>query len=168
MIKFPFCFKKKKIRIKRLPNIVEKLLYTCVCMLVTQLCLTLWDPVDCSPPGSSVHWILQARILEWVAMPSSRGSSQPRDQTWVSCIAGRCIPIVCLCVSRSVVSDSLQPHRLQPARLLCPWDYPGKNIEWVAIPFSRGSSEPRDRTLVSCIAGRFFTVWATGKSFTII
>ena len=42
-----------------------------------------------SPPGSSVHGILQARILEWVAIPFSRGSSQPRDQTWVSCIAGR-------------------------------------------------------------------------------
>ena len=45
--------------------------------------------MDCSPPGSSVHGILQARILEWVAMPFSRGSSQPRDGTWISCIAGR-------------------------------------------------------------------------------
>ena len=43
---------------------------------------------DCSPPGSWSMGILQARILEWVAMPSSRGSSQPRDQTQVSCIAG--------------------------------------------------------------------------------
>ena len=43
--------------------------------LVTQVCLTLCDPMDYSPPGSSVHGILQARILEWVAMPSSRGSS---------------------------------------------------------------------------------------------
>ena len=43
-----------------------------------QSCLTLHDPLDCSPPGSSVHGILQARILEWVAMPSSRGSSWPR------------------------------------------------------------------------------------------
>ena len=46
-----------------------------------QSCLTLWDPVDCSPQGSSVHGILQARILEWVAMLSSRGSSQPRSPT---------------------------------------------------------------------------------------
>ena len=44
---------------------------------VTQSCLTLWDPMDCSPPGSSVYGILQARILEWVAMPSFRGSCQP-------------------------------------------------------------------------------------------
>jgi len=48
---------------------------------------TLYDPTDCSPPGSSVHGILQERILEWVAIPFSRGSSQPRDGTQVSCAA---------------------------------------------------------------------------------
>ena len=53
-------------------------LRTCLVCLVAQLCLTLCNPLDCSPPGSSVQ-ILQARILEWVAMPSSNGSSQPRD-----------------------------------------------------------------------------------------
>ena len=53
-----------------------------------QLYLTLCDPVDCSPPVSSVHGILQARILKWVAIPFSRGSSQPRDQTQVSRTAG--------------------------------------------------------------------------------
>ena len=56
---------------------------------VAQSRLTLCDPVDCSPPGSSIHWILQARVLEWVAISFSRGSSQPRDQTQVSCIAGK-------------------------------------------------------------------------------
>ena len=55
-------------------------------MLVTQSCLTS-DPKDCSPPGSSVHGIFQARILEWVAFPFSRGSSRLRDGTQVSCIA---------------------------------------------------------------------------------
>ena len=45
--------------------------------------------MDCSPPGYSIHRILQARILEWVVIPSSSGSSWPRDWTWVSCIAGR-------------------------------------------------------------------------------
>ena len=55
--------------------------------LVTQLCPTLCDPMDCSPPGSSVHGILQARILEWVAISFSRGSSPPRDQTQVSCVS---------------------------------------------------------------------------------
>jgi len=57
-------------------------------MLVTQLCLTLCDLLDCSPPGSSVHEILQARILEWIAFPFSRGASQSRDRTQVSHIAG--------------------------------------------------------------------------------
>ena len=57
--------------------------------LFTQLCLTLCDPMDHSPQGSSVHGILQARTLEQVAMPSSRGSSQPRDRTQVSHLAGR-------------------------------------------------------------------------------
>ena len=57
-------------------------------ILVTQSSPTLCDPMDCSPPGSSVSGILQARILEWVAMPFSRGS-QHRDQSWVSWIGGR-------------------------------------------------------------------------------
>ena len=58
-------------------------------MLVTQSCLALCNPRDCSLPGSSVHGILQARILEWVVVPLSRGSSQPRDRTQVFRIAGR-------------------------------------------------------------------------------
>ena len=57
-------------------------------VLVAQSCLTLCNPMDCSLPGSSVHGIFQARILEWVAIPFSRGSSHLRDQTRVSCIAG--------------------------------------------------------------------------------
>ena len=65
----------------------------CTCMRATllQSCPTLCRPMDCRPPCSSVHGILQARILEWVAMPSSRGSSQPRDRTHASCVscAGR-------------------------------------------------------------------------------
>ena len=56
---------------------------------VAQSCPTLCDPVDCSLPGSSVHGILQTRILEWVAISFSRGSSRPRDQTRVSRIGGR-------------------------------------------------------------------------------
>ena len=57
-------------------------------VLVTQSCLTLWDPTDCSPPDSSVHRLLQARTLEWVAIPFSRESFRPRDRTQVSCMAG--------------------------------------------------------------------------------
>ena len=59
-----------------------------VLCLVAQLCLTICDLMDCSPPGSSIHRILQVRILEWVVIPSSRGSSQPRGQTQVSHTAG--------------------------------------------------------------------------------
>ena len=56
---------------------------------VAQLCPTLCDPVDCSSAGSSIHGILQARILEWVAISFSRGSSPPRDWTQVSRIVGK-------------------------------------------------------------------------------
>ena len=59
--------------------------------LGAHLCLTLCNPMDCSPPGSSVYGDFQARTLKWVAIFFSKGSLQPRDQThvsWVSCIAG--------------------------------------------------------------------------------
>ena len=62
------------------------LLYFCCCCSVTKLCLTLWDPMDCNPPGFPGHGISQTRTLEWVAISSSRGSSWPRDQTPASCI----------------------------------------------------------------------------------
>ena len=57
--------------------------------VLTWWCLTLCDPMDCSPPGSSVHGILQARVLEWIAISFSRGSSWPRDWIRVSCIGRR-------------------------------------------------------------------------------
>ena len=56
------------------------------CCLVAKLCPSVCDPMDCRPPGSSVHGISQARILEWVTMSFSRGSSWPRDGTHVFCI----------------------------------------------------------------------------------
>ena len=76
---------------------------------VTQLCLTLWDPIDGSPPGSAVPGMLQARTLEWVPFPSPVHESE--KWKW----------------SRSVVSDSPWPHGPQPTRLLRPWDSPGKS-----------------------------------------
>ena len=57
----------------------------CAMWQVAQSCPTLCDPVDCNPPGSSVHRIFQASILEWVAISLSKGSSRPRDRTWVPC-----------------------------------------------------------------------------------
>ena len=71
---------------KSIAHKVKKKKKTCVKSL--QLCLTLCNPVDYHLPGSSVHGILQTRILEWVAISSSRGSSQPRERTGVSWIAG--------------------------------------------------------------------------------
>ena len=96
---------------------------------VSRSCLTLCD-ID-----YTVHGILQARILEWVAFPFSRESSQPRDWTQVSHTAGRFF--------------TSWATRESPRRL-----------EWVAYPFSSGFSRPRNQTGVSCIAGRFFTNWA--------
>ena len=64
-------------------------MYVYLCVLITQSCPTLYDPMNCSLPGSSVHGILQARIQEWVVISFPRGSSRPRDQTWISNIAGR-------------------------------------------------------------------------------
>ena len=60
-----------------------------LCVLATQSCPTLCDPMNCSLPGSSVHGILQAKILKWVTISFSRVSSRPWDQTWVSGTAGR-------------------------------------------------------------------------------
>ena len=59
---------------------------------VIQSCLTLCNPTDCSPPGSSAHRFLQARILELVAIPFSRASSQPKDQTWVFSLQADSLP----------------------------------------------------------------------------
>ena len=73
--------------------------------LVTQLYPTICNSMDYSPPGSSVHGILQTRILEWVAMPSSRKSSQPRDWTQVSHIAGRFVTIL-------ATREAQSPHKL--------------------------------------------------------
>ena len=93
-----------------------------MCVLVAQLCPTLCDPMDCSPPGSFIHGILQARILEWVAMPSSRGDlpdpeikpGSPGMQAWSEV------------KSLSRVRLFATPWTVA-YRLLCPWDFPGKN-----------------------------------------
>ena len=120
--------------------------------------------MDCSLPGSSVLGILQVRILEWVAISFSRESSWPRNQTKFSCIAGRFFTIWATREALAKVNFEFFPrqafltgssvHGILQARIL----------EWVAISFSRWSSRPRDRTQISRIAGRFFTIWATRKA----
>ena len=81
--------------------------------LVTQSCLTLCHPMDCSPPGSSVHGVLQARILEWVAIPFSGGSSRPRDRSRVSCIVGRFFTIWAIREASSYYRKSIHDLRLK-------------------------------------------------------
>ena len=106
-------------------------------VLVSQLCLTLVIPWTAACSGSSVQGISQARILEWVAIPFSRESSQSRDQTWVSCISGRfftiwttrkaCqktwelkLPLITSLLSEAIRSNSYLPQVLVPnAKSLC-------------------------------------------------
>ena len=139
-----------------------------------QLCPTLCDTKDCSPPASSVCGIFKARIWEWVGSCSLLQGILKTSNSHLWCLlhlAGRfftnvppskvwrdlkvtqwcltlCNPMDCSLPGSSV-------HRILQARIL----------EWVVVPFSRRSSQPRDRTQVSCIAGRFFTSWATREAF---
>ena len=90
----------------------------CVCVCVcAQSCPTPLDPTDCSPPGSSVHGILLARILKWVAISYSRGSSQPKDQTWVSGISwvGKWVLYHCTTWAALVSQDMVSKLWFQPA-----------------------------------------------------
>ena len=110
----------------------------CVCVCVTQSCLTLYDPMDCSLPGSSVHGILQARILEWVVIPFSRRSSQPRDWTCSSHIAGRFFTIWATREApREVGNRSLQNiplvifRRLESSPFF--WEAPGSIHLWITV-----------------------------------
>ena len=90
--------------------------------VVAQLCPTLWDPMDCTLPGSSVHRIFQARILEWVAISFSRGSFGPRDRTQVSRIASRFFTIWATRESlKTLVMCQLMPCQLI---LSCPTEMP--------------------------------------------
>ena len=86
-------------------SVLSLFLCVCVCVLIVQSCPTPYNPRDCSPSGSSVYGILQERILEWVAIPFSQGSSRPRDWTQISCIAGR---------SLYHLSHQGRPRALQP------------------------------------------------------
>ena len=123
-------------------------IYVCaVLCLVTQSCLTLCDPIDCSPArllcpcgfSRQEYWSgLPRPPTGDFAMPSSRGSSPPGIK-----------PKFPVSWADSLLSE--------------PQGKP-KILEWVAYPFSRGSSQPRNRIGVSCIAGGFFTSWATGET----
>ena len=122
-----------------------------------------FDPMDHSLPGSSVHGILQARILEWVTIPFSRGSPRPRDQIQVSFIiegffticeseVTQSCPTLCNRMDCSLPGSSV--HGVSQAGIL----------KWASIFFSSRSSQPRDWTRVSCIVSRRFIVWATREA----
>ena len=137
-----------------------------------------------SPPGSSVHGIFQVRILDWVDISCSTGSSRPRDQIHISCIF--CVDrlilyhwatwealCVCVCVCVCMCVLVAQPCPTIFNSMDC--SLPGSSVhgilqvrilEWVTIPFSSGSSWPRDQTQVSCITGTFFTIWAIREALT--
>ena len=121
------------------------------------------DPMDHSLPGSSVHGILQARILEWVTIPFSRGSPRPRDRIQVSFIiegffticeseVAQSCPTLCNHMDCSLPGSSV--HGVSQARIL----------EWAAIFFSSRSSQPRNWTRFSRIVSRCFTVRATREA----
>ena len=145
---------------------------------------SLWPPWTIPGILHGSRGILQARILEWVAFPFSRGSSQPRDLTQVSHIAGRFFtswvtgkPKNTGVGSRSLLqrifpiqgsNPGLLHFLLHCRQILYPLSHKGspRILEWVAYPYFSGSSQPRNRTRVSCIAGKFFTNWAIRVTFT--
>ena len=148
--------------------------------LAAQSCLTLSYCIDCNPPGSSVHGILQARILEWVAMPSSKGSIFPTQGSNLGLLHCTQIlyhlsqqgsPLVfphITCLFRVVLVSEVKvtqscptlcdPVNCSPPGCSVQGILQARILEWVAMPSSRGSSQPRDRSWVSGIAGRRFTL----------
>ena len=128
---------------------------------VAQSCPTLCDPMDCSLQGSSIHGIFKARVPEWGAISFSRWSSQPRGQTLVSQIAGKCFTVwatkeAVIWLSTVLIVALQAPLSMEFSRQ----EY------WSGFPFPSPleSSRPRDRTLVSHIAGRCFNLWATREA----
>ena len=120
------------LQVDSIPHATRKTLYVYMYMymyryIFAQSCLTVCNSMDCSLPSSSVHRILQARILEWVTIPFSRGSSQPRDRTWVSCIAGGSFrsealrkPSMYICVCMYLSSETWINYCAEVAReILC-------------------------------------------------
>ena len=107
------------------------------------------NPTDCSPPGSSVHVIFQGRMLEWVVTSSAGELPDPGIQSYKGPQSLLCLYQVKVAQSCLTLCDRMDytVHGILQASIL----------EWIAFPFSRGSSQPRDRTQVSRIAGGFFT-----------
>ena len=124
--------------------------------------------MDYSWPGSSVHEIFHVSILEWVAMPFSRGSPQPRDQTQSPALQADSLPSEPpMCLKKVKLLSHVRLCDLMDCSLLgssVHGIFQARILEWVAIFFSRGSSRPRDWTQVSRIAGTHFTICTTWEA----
>ena len=129
------------------------LLYVDVCAQSLQSGPTLWDPLDRSPPGSSVHVIFLARILEWVAMPFSRESSWPRDRTHVSCISW----ITCTLVTTEPAWKPLAASRMTSTVLLCLGDRVGSQDTGLSVLKLGQSLAKRDNLIILC--ARYSSRW---------
>ena len=131
----------------------------CVCMWIIQLCPNLSDPMDCVATRLLCLWNSQARVLEWVVIPFSRGSSWLSDQTWVSCIDRQILyhlshqgsPKVKVKVAQSC------PTLCDPMDCTVNGILQARILDWVTCSFSRESSCPKTQTSVFYIAGGFFT-----------
>ena len=127
--------------------------------LVAQLCLILCDPVDCSPPGSSVLGDSPGKNTGVGCHALLQGIFPTRDQTQVFHIAGRFFTIWATREAPKWKSLCCVQLFATQARIL-----QARILEWVAVPLSMGSSQPRDWAQVFCIAGGFFTSWATREA----
>ena len=130
---------------------------------------TLCNPMDCSPPGSSVYGILQARILDWVVIPFPRVSSWPKNQTRSSALQADSFlseppwtPITVAQLSRVwvLVTPWTVAHESPLSMEFSRWEY------WIGLPCPHPGDLPDPGfDQVSCIAGGFFTIWAMGLPY---
>ena len=130
-------------------------------VLVTQSCLTLFDPMDCSLLGSSVHGILQARMLEWVAMPFSSGSSQPRGWTLVSYIECRFLTVwATRYLGARPIQTKFSPWQLY--HTVCAW------VSWDLFCGCRCPAETSSSTQSPGAGESFFTILLFREGFFLI
>ena len=121
-------------------------------MLSCSVVSTLCNPMGCSLPGSSVHWISQSRILEWVAISFSRGSSWPRDKTHISCVS---------CIGRQIIYHQCHPRSLQLFMIVSydPWYFCELSCNFSLLysnftnlsplPFLLGEEKAKDLSILS-------------------
>ena len=120
--------------------------FVCVHAQLLQSCPTLWDPRDCSPPGSSVRGILRARILEWVAISSYRGSSRPRALTRIFCVS---------CIGRQILYHCAT-FTAEGLSIILVW---GTNIPSSHVPWQKNKNQKK---LLPSLGPQGAHVWPDG------